>query len=246
MPALGPAQPLPRYLQLTELLTREIAAGRWRVGERLPTEAELAARLGVAVGTLRKALAELATRGLIERRQGSGTYVRQAEPGGRSAYGFFRLEARDGGPGLPGAEPLALAAVDTPALWPADPADAAHPADRPARCWQLRRLRRLDGAPVALEQICFDARHAAELDAAALSESLYHHYETAFGFWIAQVEDRLGLAPVPDWAPPAFGLPVCTPTVCIERRAWSQHGRLEEVSLTWLDPARARYVARWR
>ena len=88
-------QSLPRHIQITELLQREIAAGRWQHGERLPPESTLAARLGVAVGTLRKSLAELAARGVLQRRQGSGTYVQQRE-GQRSVYAFFRLERLDG------------------------------------------------------------------------------------------------------------------------------------------------------
>ncbi|MEC8483061.1 MAG: winged helix-turn-helix domain-containing protein, partial [Pseudomonadota bacterium] len=50
---------LPLYIQISELLNREIAAGHWLPGERLPIEAELAAKLGVAIGTLRKALKKL-------------------------------------------------------------------------------------------------------------------------------------------------------------------------------------------
>jgi DNA-binding GntR family transcriptional regulator len=46
---------LPVYIQISELLTREITAGFYAAGDRLPPEAELATKLGVAVGTLRKA-----------------------------------------------------------------------------------------------------------------------------------------------------------------------------------------------
>jgi GntR family transcriptional regulator len=228
-------QALPLYMQITELLTRELAAGRWQNGERLPTEADLASRLNVAVGTLRKALAELQTRGMLERRQGSGTYVR-LPPGGRSVYEFFRLERSDGA-GLPTAEVLALDRAEPPALW-------STPA--PPSCWRVRRLRRLDQSPVALEEIWFDARHRGELAVADLHDSLYYFYRHELGFWISHVEDHLGLGSVPDWAPPGFGLRVGAPTVLIERRSWSQAERLEEVSRTWLDPGRARYAARWR
>ena len=61
--------------------------------------------------------------------------------------------------------------------------------------------------------------------------------------------EKIGLGQVPDWVSTIggrFGLPAGAPTVLIERRSWSQTGRLEEVSRTWLDPAQARYAARWR
>ena len=88
MNALARAKPLPIYLQISELLTRQIRAGHWRAGERLPTEAELAESLGVAVGTLRKSLALLQEQQVLERIQGSGTYVRSSQSG-KSIYEFF-------------------------------------------------------------------------------------------------------------------------------------------------------------
>jgi len=52
-----------------------LASGRHRLGERLPPEQELSARLGISRGTLRTALRRLEESGEIVRRQGSGTYV---------------------------------------------------------------------------------------------------------------------------------------------------------------------------
>ena len=246
-------QSLPRHIQITELLQREIAAGRWQHGERLPPESTLAARLGVAVGTLRKSLAELAARGVLQRRQGSGTYVQQRE-GQRSVYAFFRLERLDGA-GLPGAQVLDLQrcwrtpaglteAGDAPAV-PLPALGGAAP-DQPQPLWRLRRLRLLDQQPVAVEEIWFDGSQLPQLDAAALHESLYLFYETRLGLWIDRVEDHVSVATVPAWAPPAFGLLPGTAAGAVARSGWDQHGRLHEVSHTWFDPARARYTARWR
>jgi GntR family transcriptional regulator len=55
-----------------------LASGRHRLGERLPPEQELSARLGISRGTLRTALRRLEETGEIVRRQGSGTYVGSA------------------------------------------------------------------------------------------------------------------------------------------------------------------------
>ena len=58
-----------------------LAGGRYRQGDRLPPEQEVAAMLGVSRGTLRSALQRLNDSGEIVRRQGSGTFVgRQAVP----------------------------------------------------------------------------------------------------------------------------------------------------------------------
>ncbi len=72
-------QPLPRYSlteQAIEALREQIAGGVWPVGGRIPTEGELVATLGVGRNTVREATRALVHAGLLETRQGDGTYVR--------------------------------------------------------------------------------------------------------------------------------------------------------------------------
>lgn len=59
---------------VTELRAR-IADGTWPVGSRIPTEPELVEFTGVGRNTVREAVQSLVHAGLLERRQGSGTYV---------------------------------------------------------------------------------------------------------------------------------------------------------------------------
>jgi GntR family transcriptional regulator len=224
---------LPRYVQIAEMLIREIASGRLAEGERLPPERTMAAELGIAVGTLRQALADLVERDLIERRQGSGNYVRGgADRAG--IYGFFRLELADGG-GLPTAEILSIGRRAKPPGAPEfGPSADAH---------RIRRLRRLSGRAVALEEIWLDGARADALG--EVSESLYLHYRQALGLLIVRVEDRVGLGFAPDWAPgpaPRAGAPCGH----VERVAWAQDGTKVEYSRTWFDAEAARYVARLR
>ncbi len=61
-----------------QALRNWLAAGRYRQGDRLPPEHEVAAMLGVSRGTLRSALQRLEESGEIVRRQGSGTFVGRA------------------------------------------------------------------------------------------------------------------------------------------------------------------------
>lgn len=75
---LNPGSPLPLYQQLAELLSREIATGALEPGGRLPSEPELARRHQIGRPTVRQATELLVQRGLVERRRGSGTFVRSA------------------------------------------------------------------------------------------------------------------------------------------------------------------------
>lgn len=71
--------PVPRATSLSgqviAQLRQQITSGAWPVGTRIPTEPELVAELGVARNTVREAVRALAHNGLLDIRQGSGTYV---------------------------------------------------------------------------------------------------------------------------------------------------------------------------
>lgn len=227
---------LPKYIQTAELLIREIAAGRLADGARLPPERDMAGELDVSVGTLRKALNDLADKGLLERIQGSGNYVRhRADAAG--VYAFFRLELIDGG-GLPTADLLSVERMEKPADLP------EFGASRDAH--RIRRLRRLSGRPAALEEIWLDAHWAQTVRREDLLDSLYYYYRTRLGLWIARAEDRIGVDAVPDWAVEDFKPTPGTAAGYIERWGRANDGAIAEYSRTWFDPAVARYIARIR
>jgi GntR family transcriptional regulator len=231
---MAAAGSLPLYLQISELLIRDIASGRLIEGERLPPERDMAADLGIAVGTLRQALKDLTAKGLLDRVQGSGNYIRaKADPA--SVYALFRLELLSGG-GLPTAQVLS---VDRVAKDPALPAfgssDQGH---------RIRRLRFLSGKIAAVEEIWLDGDYIAQIPIGDLSESLYLYYRQKLGLWIARAEDGIGQAALPDWSPPSFPHLAGSALPFITRLSWGQDGRAAEASWTWYDPNVVRYVAR--
>jgi DNA-binding FadR family transcriptional regulator len=61
--------------QVTEQLWDQVSSGEWPVGSRIPPEPELARALGVGRNTIREAVRALTHVGVLERRQGSGTFV---------------------------------------------------------------------------------------------------------------------------------------------------------------------------
>lgn len=62
--------------QVIEQIRQTVAAGEWPVGGRIPNEAVLVESLGVGRNTVREAVRALAHAGILEVRQGDGTYVR--------------------------------------------------------------------------------------------------------------------------------------------------------------------------
>ncbi|GAB3213190.1 FadR/GntR family transcriptional regulator [Marinactinospora thermotolerans] len=69
--------------QVISQLRTQIDSGEWTVGDRIPTETELSEQLEVGRNTVREAVRALAHAGLLEIRQGAGTFVRaSSELGG--------------------------------------------------------------------------------------------------------------------------------------------------------------------
>src|ERR1700759_473470 len=71
---------VPLHRQLFLVLHDEILRGAMAPGDALPTEQALCDQFGVSRITVRRALADLAEQGYIERRQGVGSFVRQHDP----------------------------------------------------------------------------------------------------------------------------------------------------------------------
>jgi len=71
---------MPIVDQVTLILHERILDGIFLPGDKLPSEQELSQELGVSRGTVRSALAALSNQGLIDRRQGDGTYVSSTSP----------------------------------------------------------------------------------------------------------------------------------------------------------------------
>ena len=232
--AIAAAGALPVYIQIAELLSRQIDAGILVEGQRLPPEREMARQHGVAVGTLRKSLARLTAMGRLARRQGSGNYILRSDD--RAAiYAMFRLELPHGG-GLPSARLLSVERMKAPK-------------ESAKLAWgdlsfRFRRIRFLDNMPVAVEEIWLDGSVADIIDPDRVSQSLYRFYREELGLWIMKTEDSVSLARLPGWAVDQFPLPPGSPVGYVERRGWSQHGRQVEFSQTWFDAERSRFVAR--
>ncbi|MEM7442393.1 MAG: GntR family transcriptional regulator [Pseudomonadota bacterium] len=70
----------PLFKQLATSLSEAITRGEHKLGEPLPTEMELMARYAVSRHTVRAALLELKTSGIVAAKRGIGTIVKRADP----------------------------------------------------------------------------------------------------------------------------------------------------------------------
>lgn len=90
-------QGMSKYAQLRETLSAAIRAGHWRPGSQLPPERELVRLTSFSLGTVQRALRELADEGILVRTHGSGTYVAEGR-GAIDAPMHLRFLGREGEP----------------------------------------------------------------------------------------------------------------------------------------------------
>ncbi len=88
MATRGPER-IPKHRQVYGSLARNIQTGRWKSGERLPSEAELVRQFGASRITVGRAVRDLQLAGLVDRRPGSGTFVRASREPGALSFGLL-------------------------------------------------------------------------------------------------------------------------------------------------------------
>uniref|UniRef100_A0A8J4HBT5 PLP-dependent aminotransferase family protein n=1 Tax=Acidicaldus sp. TaxID=1872105 RepID=A0A8J4HBT5_9PROT len=101
----------PAYLAIVEALAADLAATAITPGTRILPQREMAGRLGLSVGTVAKAYAEAARRGLIAGEVGRGTYVSAAAEARRAVAGAAMVDMSLNTPPESGAGPLIAAAM---------------------------------------------------------------------------------------------------------------------------------------
>ncbi len=169
---------LPLYVQIAEGLSQQIESGELMPGEKLPPERELSRMYGVNRMTLRRALMRLELQGLLNRRQGAGTYVSEPkiERKADELVSFSRGMTRRGY--LTGAKLL---------LFERKPAEGriAQALSIPvgAEVYYFHRLRSLDGEPVMLEEFWMSVDRFPDLES----------YDLFYRFIFDIVEDEYGL-----------------------------------------------------
>jgi GntR family transcriptional regulator, arabinose operon transcriptional repressor len=78
-----------KYRQIFEKLQDDIVSGRYKTGQRLPSEGELVRRFGASRMTVFRAMHELQSLGLVTRRVGSGTFVSSNSKPGSHVFGLL-------------------------------------------------------------------------------------------------------------------------------------------------------------
>lgn len=207
---------LPLFELLRDAIAQRVRAGEWAPGEALPAELALSEEYGVSLGTVRRAIGSLVESSALERRQGSGTFVRTGDFSS-TLFRFFRLQGPGGAPIRPEGR-LVSRKVKR--------ADAAVAAALGLRSGdeiiRMTRLRLSAGEPLLAEDIALPLepfRPFLDVPAAKLGPLLYPVYARTCGRVIARAEETITFDHCPAAEASALNLKTGDPVVAIERIA---------------------------
>ncbi len=213
-------QSLPRYQQIRAELLRLLASQHWTVGQAIDPEHALAARFGVAIGTLRRAVDDLVTEGLLLRRQGMGTFVNRHSRD-RLLFYFFHLAPVDGAKSHP---EVRLLSFQRDRARPEEAERLAIPERAPVI--RLRNALAIEGRVAAIDDITIASERFRGLTEAIVRNrnstvyDLYQEYRQS----VARASERLRASAASRDIAALLGIDAGTPILDIRRLALGLHG----------------------
>jgi GntR family transcriptional regulator len=230
----------PLFRQLARLLISAIDDGEIAVGDTLPTEAELAQRHGVSRHTVRQALAELRTRGMIESRQGIGSIVvRRSSPAAYTENYSSVEELTRFAKGTP----LHVMSVEDVV---ADAELAEKLRTREKQGFVLINGARYDrenaDMPVGLVEVYVDATYGGIRDhARQMNVSVAETIEKLYGISIARIEQEIAVELLTADQAASLGVAPDTPALVVRRWYSGDNGRIFEIAFSRYPMGRFAY-----
>lgn len=221
------------YQTIYHDLSDQIASGILSPGQKLVSEAELAAQYGVSRMTVRQALDLLDADGAVIKRRGAGTFVAKRETTFRrqNRLRSFREET-----GRPEAELTTRVLVQEVSAPP--PHVTEKLALRPRQeAVHIVRLRILDGVPAAIQATWISYGLAPQLARLNLEHSsLYHELAERFGIQLRWAEQEITASAATDQQAEWLNVKAGTPLIATTRVAYQDSGPAVEFTNGWTRP----------
>ncbi len=228
---------MPLHHQIKVAVLQGIEQGWLRPGDQLPRERELAEALGVSLAPVRQAMVDLTKEGYVDRTRGKGTFVRERKLVEKiQILGSFHASME-----RQGLSPVVTVLTDRVERAPDDIAAALDLRGRDA--WHLRRLARLDDAPLALLSAWLPPKLARGMDGHDLGAgSLYDALADVHGIEMTSADNlvEVGRAGLDDAE--LLGLTPGSPVLRVMGITRSQLGRPVEYSDVLYRPEQFRFA----
>jgi GntR family transcriptional regulator len=212
----------PLYKRVKGALTQWLASGKWKPNEAIPSEGQLAKQFDVSLGTVRKAIDELAAERILIRQQGRGTFV-ASHTEQRFLFHFYHVVDENGVKRFPSPELLSFRRER------AEPAVAERLGlARGARVIHVRNLLRIQGVPVEVDDLYISSETFKGLKSDTFANrpgTIYQLYQERYGINIIRTSERLRAISVKAVEAELLGLEVGAPVLEIARTAYTYSER---------------------
>jgi GntR family transcriptional regulator len=217
--------PIPKHVQLREILE---AASRDDLPAHAPvgSERELMARYGVSRATVREAIGQLVSDGVLYRVHGKGTFVAPARVDSQLHLASFTEEMRRRGL-EPTTEVLELALTSPPRR-----AAVELGVDADERVWRLERLRIAGGEPMALEFGWYPERLLPGFDAYDLTGSIYTLFAQTYDLVMDSAHQSVWAESADGHKADLLGVPAGAPLLAFRRTSSAARVAVEH-NLSW-------------
>jgi len=227
---------LPLHARIKDDMSARVRAGEWAAASPIPPESSLASDYGVSLGTVRRVLAELAGEGLIERRQGRGTFIRRANFD-HALFRFFRFPGREG--------EVPTSRILSRQSRPAGPVVGQRLGiSASSTALYLHRLRLWDDDPFLVEDIWLSLPKFApirDIPIEEIGDLLYPAYESLVGEIVGSATEELSVSRADAAQSSLLGCAPGEPVVRIDRVALAHSGAVIEYRVSHGVAASFRY-----
>jgi GntR family transcriptional regulator len=212
---------VPKHQQLRNILA-ELATTQLEPGDMLPSERQLCADYGVSRITVREALGQLVSEGLLVRSQGKGTFVANRPARSRLHIASFHEDMR-----RMGLEPSTVVLAAAPVVPPAQTLSRLR-LSAGSTAYHVRRLRLADRVPMSVDDAWYNAALLPGLDQRDLQASLYDTLARHYGRPIDHAEQTVSAGLAGEEIGRLLGIPGAGPVLRFDRVSYSRGDPVEQ------------------
>jgi GntR family transcriptional regulator len=228
------------YRGVKQQITEALGSGKWKHGQKIASEPQLAERFGVSVGTVRKAIGELEAENILVREQGRGTFV-VSHTRDYMLNVFFRIVDAEGRKELPTLRLLGMKRGR------ADRTTAALlRLSARAPVIDIEALLSLKGRPTILDRIRLPAQLFGELGEHLFTRrdgTVYGLFQERFGITVARVEEHITAVAAGEREARLLGVARGAPLLRIQRVAYTYRDVPVDARVRLVDSTHHAYLS---
>jgi GntR family transcriptional regulator len=200
--------PIPAYYQLKNIILDKVKNGEFAEGSLIPSERDLGESLGISRMTVRQALSQLVSEGVLYREKGKGTFVSKSKIVQRNIMSFSETVRNKGM--TPSTVVLYFGRLtgqtDIRGLLELEENESL---------FNIKRLRLANDLPIAIEEVFIPERYCPHLETRDLKSSLYQLLKEEYSLSISYTDNTIEAARATKEEKKLLGLPDAVPVLRI-------------------------------